>query len=65
MFGGWLSDVFAAARDVWALTDDDLASIAQAAVDVSFAGETIKADLTGGIASWLATDATAAEPATA
>jgi adenosine deaminase len=65
MFGGWLSDVFAAARDVWALTDDDLVSIAQAAVDVSFAGETIKADLTGGIASWLATDATAAEPATA
>ena len=36
-----------------------------AAVDVSFADETMKADLTRGIASWLATDVTTAEPATA
>ena len=24
MFGGWLSDVYAAARDAWALADEDL-----------------------------------------
>jgi adenosine deaminase len=65
MFGGWLTDVFAAARDAWGLTDEDVASIAQAAVDVSFADATTKAELTRGIAGWLATDATAAEPATA
>ena len=37
MFGGWLTEVYAAARDAWHLDDEDLAAIAGAAVDASFA----------------------------
>ena len=65
MFGGWLTDVYAAARGAWGMSDADLASIAQAAVDASFADERIRTELTRGIAGWLATDAPAAEAATA
>ena len=55
MFGGWLSDVYAAAAAAWNLGDDDLAALARAAVDVSFADDTIKATLRTSIAAWLDT----------
>jgi len=45
MFGGWLTDVYTAARDAWALTDADLADLARAAVDASFADNERKAAL--------------------
>ncbi len=56
MFGGWLTDVFAAARDAWGYGDETLADIARTAVDVSFADEDIKTTLRDGIAGWLAAD---------
>jgi adenosine deaminase len=64
MFGGWLSEVYAAARDAWALTDEDLAGFARAAVDASFAEDERKIALRGEIDAWLATPvAPAEEPA--
>ena len=53
MFGGWLTEVYAAARDAWNLEDEDLASIACAAVDASFAADAQRAELRGGIERWL------------
>jgi adenosine deaminase len=64
MFGGWLTDVYAAARDAWGLSDDDLAGFARAAVEASFADEHRKAALRDDIDAWLATPvAPAEEPA--
>ena len=64
MFGAWLSDVYAGARDAWALSDDDLADFARAAVDASFAENDRKAALRDDIDAWLATPvAPAEEPA--
>jgi adenosine deaminase len=60
MFGGWLTDVFAAARDAWGYHDETLADIARTAVDVSFAPNDSKETLRGGITDWLANDTTAA-----
>jgi adenosine deaminase len=57
MFGGWLSDVYAAARRAWELTDDELAAIAKTAVAVSFADDVTKASLARGIDRWLVADA--------
>ena len=54
MFGGWLTDVYAAAREAWALDDADLATIARTAVDASFADEAIREDLRRAIEAWLA-----------
>ena len=54
MFGGWLTDVYAAAREAWTLDDDDLATIARTAVDASFADEGIREDLRRAIEAWLA-----------
>jgi len=54
MFGGWLTEVYAAARDAWDLDDQDLAAIAGAAVDASFAEDTRRADLHRAIDGWLA-----------
>ena len=53
MFGGWLTEVYAAARDAWNLDDEDLASIAGAAVDASFAEDTRRAGLRNAIERWL------------
>jgi adenosine deaminase len=61
MFGGWLADVYAAARDAWALSDDDLAGFARTAVDVSFADDDRKAALRTEIDAWLATPVASAE----
>jgi adenosine deaminase len=60
MFGGWLTDVFAAAREAWGYRDETLADIARTAVDVSFADEDIKKTLRDGITGWLSADTTAA-----
>jgi adenosine deaminase len=61
MFGGWLSDVYAAAQDAWGLTDDDLGEIAKTAVQVSFADDTTKRELARAIDDWRV--AAAQEPA--
>lgn len=53
LFGGWLTDVYTAARDAWRLTDEDLAEIARAAVDASFAEQPVCDELTAGIDAWL------------
>jgi len=64
MFGGWLTDVYAAVRDAWALSDTDLADLARTAVDVSFADEGRKAAIREEIDLWLAAPvAPAGEPA--
>lgn len=64
MFGGWLTDVYAAARDAWGLSDAELADLARTAVDVSFAEDDRKAALRDGIDTWLAAPvAPAEEPA--
>jgi adenosine deaminase len=54
MFGGWVDDVYAAARGAWRFTDDELGALALAAVDASFADDGTKAGLRSGIAAWLA-----------
>jgi adenosine deaminase len=54
MFGGWLTDVYEASMDAWALTDADVAELARTSVDVSFADEALKARLRAGIDDWLA-----------
>jgi adenosine deaminase len=54
MFGGWLTDVYEASRDAWALTDADLAELARTSVAVSFADDELKARLRAGIDDWLA-----------
>jgi adenosine deaminase len=61
MFGGWVSDVYAAAQEAWALTDEDLAELARTAVRVSFADEPTKVALVAGIDAWLV--ASSQEPA--
>ena len=53
MFGGWLTEVYTAVRDAWNLDDEDLASIAAAAVDASFAEDAQRAELRSGIERWL------------
>jgi adenosine deaminase len=64
MFGGWLTEVYAAAREAWQLSDADLAALARTAVDVSFAEGARKAALRDGIDAWLAAPvASAEEPA--
>jgi adenosine deaminase len=64
MFGGWLTDVYAAARDAWTLSDDDLADLARSAADASFADEDRTAALRAAIDAWLAAPvAPAHEPA--
>ena len=54
LFGGWLTEVYAAARDAWSLSDEDLAGIARAAVDASFAESRVRDELAAGIDAWLA-----------
>jgi adenosine deaminase len=64
MFGGWLTEVYAAARDAWQLSDRDLAGLARSAVDASFAEDDRKRALREGIDAWLAAPvAPAGEPA--
>jgi adenosine deaminase len=53
MFGGWLTDVYAAAQGAWAMTDRDIADIAATAVRVSFADDHVKAALLRDINGWL------------
>jgi adenosine deaminase len=54
MFGGWVDDVYDAARTTWGFTDGELAELARAAVDASFADDAIKTDLRSSIDAWLA-----------
>ena len=53
MFGGWLTEVYVAARDAWELDDAALAAIARAGVDASFAEEALQATLRRDIDAWL------------
>ncbi len=53
MFGGWLDDVYTAARDAWHLSDEDLAGLARTAVEVSFADAEIKRRVSAAIDDWL------------
>lgn len=53
LFGAWLADVYAAARDAWSFTDEDLAEIARTGVRASFAGGDVKAGIERGIDAWL------------
>jgi aminodeoxyfutalosine deaminase len=58
MFGNaWLSDVYAAAADTWALTDEELADIARTGVRASFADVATKTEIEHGIDAWLAAPA--------
>jgi adenosine deaminase len=64
MFDSWLTDVYAAARDAWDLDDTDLADLARAGVDASFADEDRKRALRADIGAWLTSPvAPAHEPA--
>jgi adenosine deaminase len=54
MFGGWLTDVFEAARSVWGYDDDDLAAVARTGVEASFADEATKRSLLAAIDAWIA-----------
>jgi adenosine deaminase len=54
MFGAWVDRVYAAARDTWGLDDRELAALASASVDASFADESTKTRLRAGIDDWLA-----------
>ena len=53
MFGAWLTDVFEAARHAWALSDEDLADLARAAVRASFADGATKAGIERDVGVWL------------
>jgi len=53
MFGAWLDDVYEAARETWALDDQELAGLAVVAVDASFADDDVKAELRSRIEAWL------------
>jgi adenosine deaminase len=54
MFGAWIDDVYEAARETWALSDRELATLAIAGVDASFADDPTKAELRAQIEGWLA-----------
>jgi adenosine deaminase len=54
MFGAWLTEVFEAAREAWALDDAALAAIAREGVLASFADEATKREMLSGIDAWLA-----------
>ncbi len=62
MFGSWIADEYAIARDVFGLRDDELAEIARSGVRSSFADHDVKAGIEAGITSWLA-EGPAATPA--
>ena len=49
----WLTGVYEAARRQWGYSDDQLAALAQAGVDASFADEDRKQALSAEIAGWL------------
>jgi adenosine deaminase len=54
MFGAWIDRVYEAARETWGFDDRELAALAVAAVDASFADDATKAELRSGIDDWLA-----------
>ncbi len=56
MFGGWLTDVYAAASNAWGLADADLAALARAGVDASFAEDPTKSAIVREIDAWLAAE---------
>jgi adenosine deaminase len=54
LFGAWLDDVYATARDAWGYSDGDLAAFSRAGVAASFADADLKRDMFAGIDAWLA-----------
>lgn len=57
MFGTWLGGVYGAARQAWGLPDEDLAKIAGAGIEASFADGSTKRSMLRGVADWLAAPA--------
>ena len=53
MFGAWLSDVYASARDTWGYSDEELAEIARTGVRASFADADVARAILDGIDAWL------------
>ncbi|TDD16849.1 adenosine deaminase [Nonomuraea diastatica] len=47
-----LADEYARLRDVFGCTDDDLAELARASIDASFAPDEVKAELRAGVHAW-------------
>ena len=47
MFGTWIGGVYEAARTSWALSDDELAALARAGVEASFADDATKRSVLG------------------
>ncbi len=62
MFGSWIADEYAIAREVFGLSDDELAEIARTGVPSSIADHDVRAANYAGITSWLA-EGPAATPA--
>lgn len=54
--GRTLADEYAAVREIFGATDAELATLAAAAVDASFAPATLKAELHADITTWLTTE---------
>jgi adenosine deaminase len=53
MFGAWVDGVYEAVRETWSLGDPELAALAIAGVDASFADDRTKAELRAEIDGWL------------
>jgi len=54
VLGITLTDEYARVRDVFGLSDSQLASLARTAIDASFAPPAVKANLHGGVDEWIA-----------
>jgi adenosine deaminase len=54
MFGSWLTDEYRIAREVFGLSDGELAELSRAGVRSSFADPDVKAGIEAGIDAWLA-----------
>jgi aminodeoxyfutalosine deaminase len=53
MFGSWIADEYEVARQVFGLSDEELAEIARTGVRSSFAAAGLKAEMLAGIDAWL------------
>jgi adenosine deaminase len=63
MFGSWLTDEYEIARDVFGLSDGELAELARAGVRSSFADPEVKVGIETGIDAWLAAGTEPVTPA--
>jgi adenosine deaminase len=63
MFGSWVTDEYAIARDVFGLNDGELAELARAGVRSSFADQDVRAGIEAGIDAWFAAGTETVTPA--